>query len=129
MKIVLTSPFNPGDSDKGSTYPHCFIVAIRDAPNGQSMSFDYEYGTATNVTVPNIPGAGLAGATGSVTVYTWVKGIGANTRTATISGTPYLTITNSSPLLSTDTAYGMITRQLYQYLLTNSLVTGAISSP
>lgn len=129
MKIVLTTPFNPGDLDKGATYPHVYIPRLSDAPQGTSLAFDWEYGTATTTTVANVPGTGPLGAAGTVNVVSWNKGMGSFTKTVTISGTAYLSIVNQTPLLSTDTSYNMILRQLYQYLLTNNLVAGTISNP
>lgn len=129
MKIVLTTPFNPGDLDKGNTYPHVYIPRLSDAPQGTNLSFDWEYGTATTGTVANVPGTGALGAAGTVNVVNWVKGSGSFTKTVNITGMAYLTIVNQTPLLSTDTSYNMILRQLYQYLLTNGLVAGSISNP
>lgn len=128
MKIVLTTAFNPGDMDPGKTYPHVYIPRLSDAPTGTTLNFDWEYGTATNTTV-SVPGIGLLGAAGNVTVYDWVKGAGSFTRNLSISGTDYLKIVNATPILSTDTCYNMILRQLYQYLIDHGHVAGKISNP
>jgi hypothetical protein len=128
MKIVLTTPFNPGDLDPGKSYPHVYIPRLSDAPTGTTLSFDYEYGTAVNQTV-SVPGIGALGTAGNATVYNWTKGMGSFTKTLNVSGNTYLKIVNSTPVVSTDTCYNMILRQLYQFLLDGAYVAGSISNP
>lgn len=127
MKIILSTPFNPGDLDPGKTYPHVFIPRFTDANQGTNLSFDYEYGTVTTKTV-SVPGIGLLGTPGNASVPVWTKGIGAPTRTALISGTAYLQMAYSAPLLNTDTTYNTLMRTLYNYLINTVGISGSISN-
>lgn len=110
MKLVLSTPWNPGMNDPGNTYPQVYITQMTDNRTAGNFQFIYEAGQFVSVTDP-------AGNTSLV----WQKGPGMLSQMAQVAGADYVAATQASPLKATDSAYASIMRILYTKLISGGL--------
>lgn len=110
MKLVLTTPWNPGMNDLGNSYPQVYITQMTDNRTAGNFQFIYEAGQFVSVT----------DADGTSTPV-WQKGPGMLSQVAQVSGADYVAATQASPLKATDSAYASIMRILYTKLINGGL--------
>lgn len=122
MKITLTNPYNPGDHDKGKTYPHVFVEAIHNDRKGENIVIDYAYGTVTNKRKACPTGGFLFDSA-------FERGFASPVCQYNVQGDEYLALKSSSITVPGDTVYEACLRLMYQALLSSNSVIGKIVNP
>lgn len=103
MKLVLKTPYNPGQNDPGATYPELFITQLTDNRGTGNFQFIFEAGQFVT-------------SDDSVTPM-WQKGPGMLSQIAQVSGDDYTDAIAAPTIIDTDTPYKAIYRILYSTLI------------
>ena len=106
MPILLTTPFNPGDLDKGHTYPLVNIVSVHILKEQEKIAIEYQFGSMAD--------------------GVWTPGPAAPTKQfVVITEDDYAAVVKQAAN-SGELIYEGVKRVLYQYLLDKGIVAGTI---